>query len=31
LEPILFCLFLMYQRFHLAKNKFTLLKHAYFN
>jgi hypothetical protein len=33
LEPILFRLYLMDQRFHLAKNKsskFTLLKHAYF-
>ncbi len=33
LEPILFCLYLMDQRFHLGKNKsskLTLLKHAYF-
>ncbi len=33
LEPILFCLNVMDQRFHLAKNKsskFTFLKHAYF-
>ncbi len=33
LEPILFCLDLIDQRFHPAKNKsskFTLLKHAYF-
>jgi hypothetical protein len=33
LEPILFCLYLMDQRFHHSKNKsikFTLLKNAYF-